>query len=187
MEYNYSKKSIWKWILLYVVIAAVAYGAVYYFWSYKKGGYSYSPQNYQNQNQIAEWKTYQSEKLGFSFQYPSDFQLQESDISPGVMGEQGIFIVRKFNNLNQELSGLEKILSDVENTKNVVKKDTYINGIAAKDFSYEELYLKPMSYGPFYEISIYIPDKNINIFVQTTNHESIKTFRSIISTFKFTK
>ncbi len=48
MEYNYSKKSIWKWILLYVVVGAVAYGAVYYFWSYEKGGYSYSPQNYQN-------------------------------------------------------------------------------------------------------------------------------------------
>ncbi len=171
-----------------MIIAVVAYGAVYYFYSYKKSGYIYAPQSYQTQSiAVADWKIYQSEKLGFSFQYPSDFQLQESDISPGVMGEQGIFIVRKFNNLNQELSGLEKILLDVKNTKNVVKKDTYINGIAAKDFSYEELYLKPMSNGPFYEISIYIPDKNINIFVQTTNQESIKTFRSIISTFKFIK
>ena len=28
---NYNKKSIWKWILLYVLIAVVAFGLVYYF------------------------------------------------------------------------------------------------------------------------------------------------------------
>ncbi len=52
MEYNYPKKSIWKWILLYLIIAAVAYGAVYYFFFYKKGGYNYNSQSYQNNYQV---------------------------------------------------------------------------------------------------------------------------------------
>ena len=38
MEYNYPKKSILKWIVLYVIIAALAYGAIYYFWFYEKSG-----------------------------------------------------------------------------------------------------------------------------------------------------
>ncbi len=54
MEYNnpknYSKKSLWKWILLYVVIAVVAYGLIYYFFFANKGGYTYNPQQYQTQN-----------------------------------------------------------------------------------------------------------------------------------------
>jgi len=52
MEYNnpknYSKKNLWKWILLYVVIAAVAYGLIYYFFFANKGGYSYNPPQGQN-------------------------------------------------------------------------------------------------------------------------------------------
>lgn len=36
----YGKRPLWQWIVLYVVIGAVIYGAVYYFFIAKKGGYS---------------------------------------------------------------------------------------------------------------------------------------------------
>lgn len=54
---NYNKKSFWKWILLYVVIGAIAYGAIYYFFFYNKGGFSYTPQNNQTQNQAQNNET----------------------------------------------------------------------------------------------------------------------------------
>lgn len=61
MDYNnqksYYKKNLWKWILLYVVIAVVAYGLIYYFFFAKNGGYSYNPQQYQN-----SYKTTQTSK-----------------------------------------------------------------------------------------------------------------------------
>ncbi len=38
--YSYGKRPLWQWIVLYVVIALVAYGAVYYFFLAKKGGYT---------------------------------------------------------------------------------------------------------------------------------------------------
>lgn len=46
MYYNnqksYYKKSIFKWILIYVIIAVVAYGLIYYFFFANKGGYIYN-------------------------------------------------------------------------------------------------------------------------------------------------
>ncbi len=88
MDYS-SKKSLWKWILLYVVIGAVAYGAVYYFFFYpstslragKNGGYSYAPQNEQIQNSNSEtagWKTYIGD--GFELSYLT------TDVCPGQGG-----------------------------------------------------------------------------------------------------
>jgi hypothetical protein len=37
---GYGKRPLWQWVLLYVVIAAVVYGLVYYFFFAGKG-YSY--------------------------------------------------------------------------------------------------------------------------------------------------
>lgn len=188
---HYSKKSTWKWIALYIVLGAVVYGAVYYFYFYfyKKGEYSYAPQNYQAETQIknetADWKVYENAAMGFSFRYPLDFQLQDSQIAPNVLGLGGILGVRKFDNLDKELSGLNKVLADTANTGDVSRKEVIIDGFNAQDIFYRELYLKPMSGGPFWEISVYIPDKNINIFVQTNDQQSIDVFRKIISTFKF--
>lgn len=44
-SYGYGKRPLWQWIVLYVVIGAVVYGAVYYFFLAKKGGYSSNPTN----------------------------------------------------------------------------------------------------------------------------------------------
>lgn len=42
---NYAKNSLWKWILLYAVIGAVAYGLIYYFFFANKRGYTYNTQS----------------------------------------------------------------------------------------------------------------------------------------------
>ena len=39
---GYGKRPLWQWILLYVVIGAVVYGAMYYFVFAKKDGYGSS-------------------------------------------------------------------------------------------------------------------------------------------------
>lgn len=36
---GYGKRPLWQWIVLYLVIGAVAYAAIYYFVIAKKGGY----------------------------------------------------------------------------------------------------------------------------------------------------
>ncbi len=48
-NYGYKKKPLWQWILLYVIIGAVVYGAIYYLFLGRKGGYKYIP-NSPNQN-----------------------------------------------------------------------------------------------------------------------------------------
>jgi len=51
---GYGKRPLWQWILLYVVIGAIVYGLVYYFFFAKNGGYNYnsgsSPSNTAPQN-----------------------------------------------------------------------------------------------------------------------------------------
>jgi len=76
-----ARKSILKWILLYVIIGAVAYGAIYYF-LFNKNGYNYNTQKYQNnyQNQdsdVKDWKEYSSEEGGFSLKYPADWTIDD--------------------------------------------------------------------------------------------------------------
>jgi len=38
--YGYGKRPMWQWIVIYLVIGALVYGVVYYFFLAKKGGYS---------------------------------------------------------------------------------------------------------------------------------------------------
>lgn len=40
-EASYGKRPLWQWIVIYLVIALVAYGVVYYFVFAKKGGVNY--------------------------------------------------------------------------------------------------------------------------------------------------
>jgi flagellar basal body-associated protein FliL len=46
----YSKRPLWQWILIYIVIGAIVYGAIYYFFMKKNGGYDYSNTGSQNNN-----------------------------------------------------------------------------------------------------------------------------------------
>jgi hypothetical protein len=41
MANGYGKRPLWQWVLIYLVIGAVVYYAIYYFVFAKKGGYSY--------------------------------------------------------------------------------------------------------------------------------------------------
>ena len=37
--YGYGKKSIWYWVVIYIIVGAVVYGAIYYYLM-KKGSYN---------------------------------------------------------------------------------------------------------------------------------------------------
>ena len=137
-------------------------------------------------DETADWKTYVNEKMGFSMKYPPNLRVQESDVASDVASEEGILTVRNVSDLDKELSELEKITSDTENTKEVEQREIVIDGIGAKDISYKNLRPKPMGDGPLWEINIYMPEKNMAIFVQAKHQESLDIFRTMISTFKFT-
>jgi len=41
-SYGYGKRPMWQWIVIYLVLAVIVYGAIYYFFLSKKGGYGNS-------------------------------------------------------------------------------------------------------------------------------------------------
>ena len=43
---GYGKRPLWQWILLYVIVGAIVYGAIYYFVFAKNGGYNSDNANY---------------------------------------------------------------------------------------------------------------------------------------------
>ena len=107
MEYNYNKKSIWKWILLYFLIGAFAYGLIYYFFFYKKGDYAYNEYNQEkSQNQLenyegseqsistlintsADLKVYTSDNNYFSVLWPRDWKIQTYAMGIVLSGKEG--------------------------------------------------------------------------------------------------
>ena len=78
---DYSKKSILKWILLCLVIGVFAYAAIYYFFFYKKGEYSFQKQQITTNNEVASWQTYANSQYKFEFKYPLDWKKS----SPGIV------------------------------------------------------------------------------------------------------
>lgn len=86
MDY-YSKKSIWKWILLYAIIGAIVYGLIYYFTFYKKGSYGenyqYAPETEINEMQTNTAKydkpgTYVNDAQGYQIDYIAGTELWET-------------------------------------------------------------------------------------------------------------
>jgi FKBP-type peptidyl-prolyl cis-trans isomerase len=47
-KYSYGKRPLWQWIILYIIIGGALYAATYFIFFNKKGGNSYTSQNYQN-------------------------------------------------------------------------------------------------------------------------------------------
>ncbi len=41
-SYGYGKRPLWQWVFIYLVIGAIVYGAIYYLFLAKKGGYNYN-------------------------------------------------------------------------------------------------------------------------------------------------
>lgn len=50
-SYGYGKMPLWQWVVIYLVIGGLIYGAVYYFFLAKKGGYNYNQSAGQYQTQ----------------------------------------------------------------------------------------------------------------------------------------
>ena len=48
-KYGYGKRPLWQWIVLYVIIGIIVYGAIYYFFLAKQGGYTYNPSGQSSQ------------------------------------------------------------------------------------------------------------------------------------------
>jgi len=46
-SYGYGKRPWWQWVLLYIVVGGIVYGAVYYIFFAKSGGYNYQAPQYQ--------------------------------------------------------------------------------------------------------------------------------------------
>lgn len=47
-SYGYGKRPLWQWILIYIIVGGLIYGAIYYFFFAGKGGYTSSPSDYGN-------------------------------------------------------------------------------------------------------------------------------------------
>jgi predicted lipoprotein with Yx(FWY)xxD motif len=69
---GYGKRPLWQWIALYIVIAIIVYGAVYYLFLHKQNPYSSNSQSYQMQptqqmqkpTQNSVYKMMNKDKLG---------------------------------------------------------------------------------------------------------------------------
>ncbi len=179
MENYYFKKSIWKWILLYIIIGAVAYGLIYYFFFYKKGGYNDNSQYpiSNSQNKMADWKTYRNDEYGFEIKYPNDWEVQKDLYSK--------FIVKTVsgNTANPNLI-IEFLSEEYSSALAREKKDPYdtmndviISGAGAKEFLY---------YSPIGATSqtIIISKNNLVVKISSLKNSSLDP---ILSTFKFTK
>ncbi|HSX40011.1 MAG TPA: hypothetical protein VLF68_00150 [Candidatus Saccharimonadales bacterium] len=52
-SYGYGKRPLWQWIVIYLIIGAIVYGAIYYFFLSKRGGYSAPSSSSSTQQQSA--------------------------------------------------------------------------------------------------------------------------------------
>lgn len=102
MEYNYSNpfnkfragKSIWKWVLIYVLIGAVAYGLVYLAFFYKKGGGGYDNQEVESEiltNDSPVAQTYTSDNYYFSVLWPPNWKIEKNNMGILLSGKEGMF------------------------------------------------------------------------------------------------
>ncbi|MBI1982333.1 MAG: hypothetical protein HYS68_02000 [Candidatus Levybacteria bacterium] len=129
--YNYGKRGWIKWGLIYLAIAIIIYGGIYYFFLSKQGLKPYSnayptiassptPTLYETGN----WKTYASNKI--MFKYPPNFIVEEREkdffviVPKGVTPapQQGISIDTRFLDKNTDyLKAIEKTQKELINSK----------------------------------------------------------------------
>jgi len=147
MEY-YSKKSIWKWILLYVLIGAAVYGLIYYFFFYRNRGYNYTSQQNQDDysNQISDWKTYYSEKYGFEIKYPINWELEL------INTEQYDGVIMKINNI---FSNSYLRFSTVANPDNLTIDEWFLEAINVDGYPSPLAGAKPITVNGFRGYQVY--------------------------------
>jgi len=194
---HYSKDNIWKWVLLYVVIGAVAYGLVYYFFFYKKSEYNYNTQQYQNNSvETADWEIYRNSEYGFGFSYPAGVSVQErgnvisvNDNRQGFNFEWDMkfyknedkkslesWINAQFNSFGQQSDKDCKIVPSDKYGSKVNIQDAFTVLIDAPSFE------ASCSRVGYYTIS---PD-NLTVMEFNAVQASPELYQDILSTFKFT-
>lgn len=185
---EYSKKSIWKWVLIYVAVGAVAHGLIYYFFFYKKGDYSYNLQNQTENSETADWKTYTNDEYGFEFKYPGEWKVGEERASGDyfmvLIGRQepvqvyGIFALAvRYKSKNEYLSSLESV-----GYINVGESDTLLGGEKATFYTYSR-----NNSDLKWRMIVAEKDGNTIEFSMGATEEYDNVFNNILSTFKFTK
>lgn len=192
---NYNKKSIWKWILLYVVIAAIAYGAVYYFFFYNKGGYTENSQNQvQSNSEIADWKMYRNDENRFEVRYPvggTVIQIKEDELGNKVESPNQCTQISYENSFVYISLPPYNVLCGGGTTglgTDSMRLSEQIN-IGGKIYQAEGWKL-----GPNYEFLSFKTDGGLHISyvvqqgLSNTNYQTSKDLNyKILSTFKFTK
>lgn len=204
MDYS-PKKSIWKWILLYVIIAVVAYGVIYYLF-FMKNGDSYVASNNQTENsqdvndkeapagETADWKVYKSDEHGFEFKYPS--YLQFNTISPKwvTFSSANVAIDIQVDESETDMSGNKITLESYANWlgtngENVTIEKMSIDGVDARKVSQDVR----EAAGTTHTTTIVALKNNkaylFHVVIMGYNSApySDEDFYKILSTFKFTK
>ena len=124
MENYYNKWPLWQWIILYIIIGALAYGAIYYFWFYRKGGYDNS-QNGSNQiiSYGEEISSVENEPITFSTgTLSAKIYKQESsaaDLLPTVESALACDVVvapERIQKITNTFNGTQKITYNIVHT-----------------------------------------------------------------------
>lgn len=179
-----TRKSIWKWVLLYVLIGAVAYGLIYYFFFAKNGGYN--SQNYQTQNnsvQTADWEMYKNDKFGFEFGYPKDFGLWEANPFLGLVI---IYPENKFEEVrNKTISTSDEIVFAIVTNKYIDR--TGIQEVMINNRSwFLKTTNKPPDGGTENGLEYFTAMDSNNYIDVATGISNKELLLKILSTFKFT-
>ncbi len=192
MEYNYNKKSILKWVLLYLVLGALVYAGIYFFF-YKKGGYSYTPQNNQTQK---EETTYKNDKYGFSFTYST------KDLCAGQGGSDAAGNVSLVDLCPSSTTGIVSVVLKSQIVTNGILEDVYFRNL--KDAKVVDVggktayqYLINQDGCKGYLTAIPVKDKTLEVSLdncfagriedQNFPANGVSFMNQLLSTFTFTK
>lgn len=184
--------------LIYVVIAAILYAAIYYLFLGKQGTNTYST-NYSQPttttDETANWKTYTS-KYGYSFEYPSNWKAESGNLDaddeirivfkdPKNIPTELQILLKNPRDLPKNMSFDDWIKTNFPSSPDIPQKEkeiTIAENVKAKEISssYEgvsKLVLIP------YQSKVYSLQFNVVFGKMTTYEEAI--YNQILSTFKF--
>lgn len=60
---GYTKRPVWQWILIYLIVGGIVYGGIYYFVIAKNGGYNANNANY----------NYNSNSANYNYNYNTNY------------------------------------------------------------------------------------------------------------------
>ncbi|HVF68948.1 MAG TPA: hypothetical protein VNA13_00100 [Xanthomonadales bacterium] len=197
-----SKKSYgrnWKkLVLIYLAVGAIIYGGIYYFVLSKQGSKPYStpvtkttvsPAPSMAADPTADWKTYKSEAIGFSFKYPPSFDIKDRSAElPPV----NVAIVEKPDDVMSPyiiMSGINTFPSVTDYIKDPINRLTFVKvqKIGANEFTVVRLQEQGDT-PPGRRTQYLIKNGNAILTIDNVHIAPVKEeiFDQILSTFKFT-